>query len=76
MDYSQKIDEIMQKMQRVLPHKRFVHSISVGYFASSVAMAYGKNSEKAMLAGLLHDCIEDTQFGYKEIENKFGTSVA
>ncbi len=56
MDYSQKIDEIMQKMQRVLPHKRFVHSIGVGYFAASVAMAYGKNSEKAMLAGLLHDC--------------------
>ena len=30
----------------------------------------------SICAGLLHDCIEDTQFGYKEIENKFGTSVA
>ena len=30
----------------------------------------------SICAGLLHDCIEDTAFGYREIENKFGTSVA
>ena len=30
----------------------------------------------SICAALLHDCIEDTEFGYKEIENKFGTPVA
>ena len=30
----------------------------------------------SICAGLLHDCIEDTEFDYKAIENKFGTSVA
>lgn len=30
----------------------------------------------SICAGLLHDCIEDTEFDYREIENKFGTPVA
>ncbi|MDE7300024.1 MAG: bis(5'-nucleosyl)-tetraphosphatase (symmetrical) YqeK [Lachnospiraceae bacterium] len=56
MNYSKKIEETMLAMQKLLPRKRFVHSLGVAYLASSLAMAWGKNSEKAMLAGLLHDC--------------------
>lgn len=51
-----KVDEIMTAMEKKLPHKRFVHTLGVAFLASSIAMAYGKNQEKAMLAGLLHDC--------------------
>ena len=51
-----KIDEIMAAMQQTLPHKRYVHTLGVAFLAASIAMAYGKNQEKAMLAGLLHDC--------------------
>lgn len=51
-----RIDEIMAAMQQTLPHKRYVHTLGVAFLAASLAMAYGKNSEKAMIAGLLHDC--------------------
>lgn len=51
-----RIDELMTAMQETLPHKRYVHTLGVAFLASSIAMAYGKNQEKAMIAGLLHDC--------------------
>lgn len=51
-----KIDEIIRAMEQTLPHKRYVHTLGVAYLAASIAMAYGKNYEKAMIAGLLHDC--------------------
>lgn len=56
MGMNSKIDEIMTAMANTLPHKRYVHTLGVAYLAASLAMAYGKNYEKAMLAGLLHDC--------------------
>ncbi len=56
MNYSKKIEEAMQAMQKSLPRRRFIHSLGVAYLASSLAMAWGKNSQKSMLAGLLHDC--------------------
>ena len=46
----------MKAMERALPRKRYVHTLGVAYLAASISMAYGKNYEKAMLAGLLHDC--------------------
>ncbi len=52
----QKIDALIKEMERVLPRKRFVHTLGVAYLAASLAMAYGKNQDKAMIAGLLHDC--------------------
>lgn len=56
MGIHNKTDEIMAAMENTLPHKRYVHTLGVAYLAASLAMAYGKNQEKAMLAGLLHDC--------------------
>lgn len=53
---NKQIDELMNAMQERLPHKRYVHSLGVAYLAASIAMAYGKNQEKSMIAGLLHDC--------------------
>ena len=51
-----KIDEIIKAMEQTLPHKRYVHTLGVAYLAASIAMAYKKNYEKVMIAGLLHDC--------------------
>ena len=51
-----KIDEMIKAMEQLLPHKRYVHTLGVAYLAASIAMAYKKNYEKAMVAGLLHDC--------------------
>lgn len=51
-----KTDEIMEAMRERLPHKRYIHTLGVAYLAASLAMAYGKNKEKSMVAGLLHDC--------------------
>lgn len=48
-----------------------IHPVAV----SEIIVEMGLDTD-SICAGLLHDCIEDTGFGYKEIENKFGTSVA
>ena len=48
-----------------------IHPVAV----AEIIVEMGLDTD-SVCAGLLHDCIEDTGFGYKEIENKFGTSVA
>ena len=48
-----------------------IHPLSV----AEIIVQMGLDTD-SICAGLLHDCIEDTEFGYREIENKFGTSVA
>lgn len=48
-----------------------IHPVAV----AEIIVEMGLDTD-SICAGLLHDCIEDTDFGYKEIENKFGTSVA
>lgn len=39
-----------------LDYKRYEHTISVAYIASALAMKHGEDAQKAILAGLLHDC--------------------
>ena len=48
-----------------------IHPVSV----AEIIVEMGLDTD-SICAGLLHDCIEDTKFDYKAIENKFGTSVA
>ncbi|MCL1630440.1 bis(5'-nucleosyl)-tetraphosphatase (symmetrical) YqeK [Sporolactobacillus sp. CPB3-1] len=50
-----KIDEAEQAIKKILPEKRFVHSVSVSETAGRLAKKYGGNEEKARLAGMLHD---------------------
>ena len=50
------INELIAALQEVLPTKRYLHTLGVAYLAAGIAMAYGKNPRKAMVAGLLHDC--------------------
>ena len=52
MDRQQMKDKLKEK----LPMKRFEHSVGVEYTAATMAFMYGVDNEKAMIAGLLHDC--------------------
>lgn len=47
---------IKKAMSKQLDAKRYAHTIGVAYTASSLAMRYEADIEKAYLAGLLHDC--------------------
>ena len=50
------IYKIQEKLKSALDEPRYRHTIGVMYTAGSMAMAFGYPIEKAMLAGLLHDC--------------------
>ena len=43
-------------LKKYIDAGRFEHTEGVMYTASSLAMCYGENVEKALVAGLLHDC--------------------
>ena len=48
--------ELIRTLEQELSYKRFIHTLSVAGTASSLAMCYGADLEKAETAGLLHDC--------------------
>jgi len=48
--------EMKSKLIEKLPAKRYEHSIGVEYTAGNLAFVHGVNLEKALIAGLLHDC--------------------
>ena len=48
--------KIAEKLKTKLSPKRFEHSIGVEYTAGTMAFMYGADYEKALIAGLLHDC--------------------
>lgn len=49
-------EDIQNKLKSTLKESRFEHTLGVMYTAGSMAMAHGYDINKAMLAGLLHDC--------------------
>ena len=50
------INEIRKKLKKELDKARYEHTMGVMYTAGSLAMAHGYDYQKAMVAGLLHDC--------------------
>lgn len=48
--------EMRDKLKNKLTDKRFEHSLGVEYTAGTMAFVYGVDLEKALTAGLLHDC--------------------
>lgn len=48
-----------------------LHSVLVGNIMEKVT-----NTEEVIIVSYLHDIINDTMYGYEEIEEKFGTLVA
>lgn len=52
-------DYIKEELEKEVSKKRFIHSIGVAKTAVKLAKNYGINSEKAKIAGLLHDFTKD-----------------
>ena len=50
------LDELREKVRKFQKSTRYEHTIGVMYTAASLAMRYGADMQRAMLAGLLHDC--------------------
>ena len=50
------MNDIRKKLKKRLDKERFEHTMGVMYTAGCLAMAYDYPIEKAMIAGLLHDC--------------------
>jgi len=48
--------DIKKELSKKLKKERFEHTIGVMYTSASLAMRYDADIEKAMTAGLLHDC--------------------
>ncbi|MDC7295236.1 bis(5'-nucleosyl)-tetraphosphatase (symmetrical) YqeK [Butyrivibrio sp. DSM 10294] len=55
-----RILEISQKLRKELEKElkpdRFDHTLGVAYTAASMAFVFGADVEKALIAGMLHDC--------------------
>lgn len=43
-------------MEKSLEPKRYEHTLSVAYTAANLAMVHGADIQKALTAGMLHDC--------------------
>ncbi|HBI60770.1 MAG TPA: phosphodiesterase [Lachnospiraceae bacterium] len=50
------IDEIQEKVQRVVKKRRYQHILGVRFTAQAMAMRFGEDIMKAGYAGVLHDC--------------------
>ena len=50
------LKKIRKKLEKDLDGKRFEHTLGVAYTASALAMCHHADTEKALLAGMLHDC--------------------
>ncbi len=53
------IDEMRRELQRRLNKNRFAHSIGVANTAVALAKKFGVDTDKAYIAGLLHDCARE-----------------
>jgi len=56
MEIIMELNEIRKKLKKELDKGRYEHTKGVMYTAGCLAMAHEYSMEKAMLAGLLHDC--------------------
>ena len=50
------LHKLRRAMEKELSAGRYTHTLGVSYTAAALAMAHNEDMEKAMLAGLLHDC--------------------
>lgn len=53
------LEKYQKKLQKYLDKGRYQHTLGVMYTCASLAMAYHYDMDKAMLAGLLHDCAKN-----------------
>ena len=50
------IKDLKKELKKEMDDSRFEHTLGVMYTCGALAMRYGYDLEKAMLAGLMHDC--------------------
>jgi predicted HD superfamily hydrolase involved in NAD metabolism len=50
---------LQHKLSKILTEKRFYHSLGVQAMSLALAARYGEDCDKAILAGLLHDCAKN-----------------
>lgn len=50
------LEKLRRAMEKELSAGRYTHTLDVSYTAAALAMAHGEDMEKAMIAGILHDC--------------------
>lgn len=48
--------KLRREMEKTLEPKRYEHTLSVAYTAANLAAVHGVDVEKALVAGILHDC--------------------
>lgn len=53
------LEKINKKVKKSLEEKRYIHTLGVEYTAASLAFVYDVDPDKAMAAGLLHDCAKN-----------------
>lgn len=50
------LKKLRKEMEKEQTAKRYEHTLSVAYTAASLAMVHEEDTEKALVAGMLHDC--------------------
>ncbi|MBR4669842.1 HD domain-containing protein [Butyrivibrio sp. X503] len=53
---SETVQKIRKTLEGELKPERFTHTLGVAYTATSMAMVFDADIDKALIAGLLHDC--------------------
>ncbi len=53
------LEKYKKKLKKHLDKERYQHTLGVMYTSAALAMAYRYDLQKAMLAGLLHDCAKN-----------------
>ncbi len=48
--------KLRKEMEKALEPKRYEHTLSVAYTAANLAAVHGVDTDKALIAGMLHDC--------------------
>lgn len=60
------LKKLRHAMEKTLEPKRYEHTLGVAYTAASLAMVHDADVEKALIAGMLHDCAKCMPF-HKQI---------
>ena len=78
-----RLEELREKIKLWQEEKRYEHTLGVMYTASALAMRYGEDVEKALVAGLLHDVAKSfstnlghAPMGAKMAKEEFGIDDA
>lgn len=50
------LEKLRKEMEKALEPKRYEHTLSVAYTAANLAAVHGADIDKALIAGMLHDC--------------------